>query len=39
MDVIGCAAHQKVADRIKQLADTFVEGEDPTEAFVRQQKA
>lgn len=37
MDVIGCAAHQAVADRIKHLADALVEGEDPTEVFVRQQ--
>jgi beta-N-acetylhexosaminidase len=39
LDVIGCAEHQAVADRIKQLAGTLMDGEDPTEAFVRQQKA
>jgi beta-N-acetylhexosaminidase len=39
MDVIGCAEHQKIADRIKQLADALIDAEDPTEAFARQQKA
>lgn len=38
MDVIGCAAHQAVAERIKQLAGVLVDGEDPTEAFARQQQ-
>ena len=38
MDVIGCAAHQAVAEKIKRMAGVFVDGDDPTEAFVRQQK-
>ena len=37
LDVIGCAEHQAVADRIKQLAGSVVEVEDPIEAFARQQ--
>jgi beta-N-acetylhexosaminidase len=37
LDVIGCAEHQAVADRIKQLAGTLVDAEDPTDAFARQQ--
>jgi len=39
LDVIGCSEHQAVADRIKQLAGALIEGEDPIEAFARQQKA
>jgi beta-N-acetylhexosaminidase len=39
LGVIGCAEHQAVADRIKQLAGALIDAEDPTEAFARQQKA
>ncbi|MEA2710363.1 MAG: beta-N-acetylhexosaminidase [Phycisphaerales bacterium] len=38
MDVIGCREHQAIAERVKQLAGALVEGEDPTEAFARQQQ-
>jgi beta-N-acetylhexosaminidase len=38
LDVIGCVEHQAVADRIKQLAGALIMGEDPTEAFARQQQ-
>jgi beta-N-acetylhexosaminidase len=38
LDVIGCAEHQAVADRIKQIAGAMVDGDDPTEAFARQQQ-
>ena len=39
LELIGCAEHQAVADRIKQLAGSLEGGVDPTEAFARQQKA
>jgi beta-N-acetylhexosaminidase len=38
LQVLGCAEHQAVADRIKQLAGTLIDGEDPTEAFARRQQ-
>jgi beta-N-acetylhexosaminidase len=36
--VIGIPEHQAVAEKIKRLADDLADGEDPTEAFNRQQK-
>ena len=38
LEVIGCAAHQAVADRIKHLAGVVPEVDDPIEAFARQQR-
>lgn len=39
MDAIGTAEHRALAERITALAGETTDGEDPTEAFVRQQRA
>jgi beta-N-acetylhexosaminidase len=39
MDAIGTAEHRALAERITALAAETTDGEDPTEAFVRQQRA